>query len=329
MLDKPARPIVSILMVNWNTRDMTLACLETVFADTRDLSFEVILVDNGSVDGSADAIRAAYPTVKLLAEPINHGFAEANNIAAKQAEGDYLLLLNTDTLIQRGALKNIVAFANTNPDARIWGGRTVFEDGTLNPMSVWAKITPWSAVSSALGLAKLFSQSSFFNPESFGGWQRDSVRAVDIVSGCFFLIERRLWEELNGFDPAFFMYGEEADLCARARAIGAYPMMTPDAQIVHFGGASSAKPTNKIIYIMGARIGLIQRQYTGLSQTIARTATVLGVFFRAKAFGIFESLSNREKIAVAAANWQTVWHQRARWKNGACATDIRSTGSST
>src|SRR5690606_35725860 len=113
----------------------------------------------------------------------------------------------------------------------------------------------------ATGLSSLFRGSSLFNPEGYGGWKRDTVREVDIVSGCFFLIRRELWERLGGFDPAFFMYGEEADLCLRARKLGARPMVTPEATIVHYGGASERVRADKMVRLLQAKALLIRRHW--------------------------------------------------------------------
>ncbi len=132
-----ADPLLSILMVNWNTRDMTLACLRSIYVQTERTPFEIILVDNGSTDGSANAIAHDFPAVRLLAEDKNHGFAHANNLAAAQARGEYLLLLNTDTLVLDQAIDRLVDFAQLLPRAGIWGGRTWFANGRLNPSSVW------------------------------------------------------------------------------------------------------------------------------------------------------------------------------------------------
>ncbi len=314
-----AAPMLSILMVNWNTREMTLDCLRSVYAETQTPPFEVILVDNGSSDGSAEAIAAAFPQVTLLAEQDNHGFAKANNMAAQQAQGQYILLLNTDTVVQGRAIERLFAFAKTNPAAKIWGGRTVFGNGSLNPTSVWSRITPWSATSFALGLAGVFPNSPLFNSEGLGGWARDSVRQVDIVSGCFFLIERSFWNELGGFDLEFFMYGEEADLCARARAAGARPMMTPDAQIVHYGGASASRFADKIVYVFGARIGLIQRQLHGPGRMIARAATIAGPALRAAGYALLRRVSQKQKAHAAAEQWTAAWARRRQWLGGPVA----------
>ena len=218
---------------------MTAAALDSVLAETRTTSFEIIAVDNASTDGSS-AMLAQHPAKpQLIARNDNIGFARANNVAASQARGRYLLLLNPDTVVLDGAIDNLVAFARARPEARIWGGRTIFADGSLNPSSCWCRMTPWNLFCRASGLTAMFAQSEVFNGEAFGGWARDSERDVDIVSGCFFLIEKELWDELGGFDPLFFMYGEEADLCLRARALSAKPAVTPEATIIHYGAHRS------------------------------------------------------------------------------------------
>lgn len=310
-------PELSILMVNWNTREMTLACLRTVFAQTAQTSFEIVLVDNASADGSAAAIAAEFPQVRLIAEPVNHGFGRANNIAANQARGRFLLLLNTDTLVLDGAIDKLMAFARQRPEAGIWGGRTVFEDGTLNIGSAWGRITPWSAISQAIGLKALFGGSEFFNPEGIGSWRRDTVREVDIVSGCFLLIERPLWDRLSGFDPIFFMYGEEADLCARARALGAQPVTTPDATIVHHGGASAARVADKMVLVQGSRIELLKRNFRGLPAWMGVKATIFHIWLRAAAFSLAASLGLSKGRRDSAAEWRNAWRRRGEWMHGA------------
>ena len=180
---------VSIIVINWNTRDMTLACLRSLYAQTHRTDFEVLLVDNGSHDGSAAAIAEEFPLVRLLAETTNHGFAVANNLAIEQARGRRLLLLNSDTVVLDGAVDRLLAFAESRPAARIWGGRTLFGDRSLNITSCWQRQTLWSVVCFAFGLTKLFPGMNFFNPEGLTAWKRDSIREVDIVTGCFLLID--------------------------------------------------------------------------------------------------------------------------------------------
>ena len=180
---------VSIIVVSYNTRDMTLECLRSIFRETRLIDFEIIVIDNASTDGSADAISTEFgESVLLLASSENLGFAAGNNMAATKAKGDMLLLLNPDTVVLNEALDHLYAFASQYPQAGIWGGRTLFGNGSLNPASCWSRQTLWSLFSQALGLSSLFRHSSIFNADGIGGWDRDGIRAVDIVSGCFLLL---------------------------------------------------------------------------------------------------------------------------------------------
>jgi len=315
-------PALSILMVNWNTREMTLDCLRSLYAETRETDFEVILVDNDSADGSADAIAAEFPQVRLVREKANHGFARATNMAGEMARGEYLLLLNTDTVVLDGAIDRLMAFAARQPEARIWGGRTLFGDRSLNPTSCWAQPTVWSSLSFAFGLSGAFAGSETFNPEGYGGWRRDSERSVDIVTGCLFLIRRDFWRDLGGFDTTFFMYGEEADLCARARALGARPMITPEAEIVHYGGASAAARADKIIYVFGSRVGLIERHMPS-NKRVAKALLFLAAWLRATGYGAARMLAPT-RYGKSASEWSEAWRRRELWGQGPLAGPIRA-----
>jgi GT2 family glycosyltransferase len=274
----------------------------------------VILVDNGSADGSAQAIAAEFPQVILMAEQENHGFAHATNISVARARGAYVLLLNTDTLVLEHAIEKLVAFAQSHPHAGIWGGKTLFADHTLNPTSCWGRITPWSATCLASGLSKVFKRTMLFNPEGYGDWDRSTVREVDIVQGSFFLITKAFWDELCGFDAAFFMYGEEADLCARAKAKGARPTVTPDSVIVHFGGGSSRMFAHKLIYILGCRIGLINRHFPRGWKAYGRFMTRLWAAAMTLAFWAVSRVLPR--FNDTAQQWRIVWQRRAEWRDG-------------
>lgn len=312
-------PELSIIVVNWNTKDMTIACLESLYRETRDTSFEVLLIDNGSHDGSADAIAARFPQVRLLRESVNHGFAKANNIAAEQAKGRKLLLLNSDTVVLDGAVDKLARFAVQAPQARIWGGRTVYGDGSLNIGSAWGRQTVWSAFCFASGLSLLLSRFSFFDPEAMRGWDRGSEREVDIVSGCFLLIDRDLWEELGGFDQDFFMYAEEADLCLRAHKRGARPRVTPAATIVHYGGASATSNAQAMRRLTRAKIALARKHMGPLSARIVHLLYVFAAALRRAAYGLLSKVmgKGRDKAQV----WDAVWQDRHSW---AGSTDRRA-----
>lgn len=302
------------MLVNWNTREMTLECLRSVFAETSGIPFEVILVDNGSSDGSAEAIAAEFPQVTLMAEDANHGFAKATNISVANASGRYVLLLNTDTVVLDRAIERLIAFAQSRPEARIWGGRTLYGDRSLNPASAWGRITPWSMACTASGIATAFPKSELLNPECYGNWQRDFEREIDIVQGSFFLIGRDFWNELGGFDLEFFMYGEEADLCHRARQAGARPCMTPEATIVHYGGQSTKVSAQKFVYLLGSRIGLIDRQFTPFWKPFGRMATRFWAWWRASCYKAAAKLNAKHQ--ADADKWGEVWQRREEWRDG-------------
>lgn len=311
---------LSILIISYNTREMTLACVRSVFEQAQSNAYEVIVLDNASTDGSAEALNEEFGNrIRLIASSANLGFAGGNNEAAKHAQGEYLLLLNPDTLVLDHAIDSLLDFARANPHAGVWGGRTVFADGSLNPASCWRRATAWSMACQAFGLARVFRRSAIFNPEAYGGWTRNSVRSVDIVSGCFFLLRRDLWETLGGFDLAYFMYGEEADLCLRARRLGARPMITPAATIVHFGGASERVRSAKLVRLLSAKATLIYRHWAAWTIPIGIGLLAAWPLSRLIACSLLSLIG---RCGPARNAWREVWRQRRVWLSG--YTDRRS-----
>src|SRR6185503_8197516 len=311
-----AEPLVSIIVVSYRTRELTLECLRSVLRATKHASYELLVVDNASDDASAAAIAKEFPAIRLMARSDNVGFARANNIAAKEAKGRYLLLLNPDTVVLEGGIDRLVAFAEARPAARIWGGRTLYADGSLNPTSCWRRMTLWNVLCRTTGLTGLFPSSRLFNSESYGRWDRSTVSEVDIVTGCFFLIERAFWERLGGFDARFFMYGEEADLCLRAAKLGARPAMTPEATIVHYGGASERVRSEMMIKLLAGKAELIKRHWSAPTQRLGLMLLSLWPWTRAVALGLVGRLLGRAALADQAATWRTIWGARERWRHG-------------
>ena len=308
-------PELSILLVNWNTREMTLECLRSVFSETRHTSFEVIVVDNASSDGSAQAIAAEFPEVILMAETINHGFGRATNLQALKARGEKLLLLNTDTVVLEGAIDALMDFSRRHPEAKIWGGRTLFGDRTLNPTSCWTRSTPWNQLTEALCLCALFPKSRWLNPRTMPGWARNDEREVDIVTGCLLLIGRDLWGRLGGFNPRYFMYGEEVDLCLRARRFGARPAITPEATIIHYGGGSTINSSEKICRSAAAQIQLALDHFPAGLKRVGRRLIILGVANRTIGSRL-AAWVNPGRFTTKAAAFRSAWRRRAEWASG-------------
>lgn len=306
---------LTVIIVSYNTKALTLKCLETLFETTHQACAHVVVIDNDSPDGSAEAVAQAYPQVELIASKDNMGFARANNVIAQTAKTDWLLLLNPDTEVHAGAIDNLLAFAKAHPEAGITGGRTVFPDGSLNALSCLNRITPWSAFCMATGLTAAFRGSELFNSENMPSWRRDTVREVDIVVGCFLMIPRALWNELGGFDLKFFMYGEEADLCLRAKKLGYRPMITPDAQIMHLVGASAGKPARKVVMVAKGRATLIRDHWPA---ALVPCGVFLMWLWGALRVGAARALAatGKARFKETAEKWNHVWSLRKDWLAG-------------
>lgn len=306
---------LTVIIVSYNTRQLTLTCLETLFAATHEANPHVVVFDNASSDGSAEAVVAQFPQVELIASTENLGFAQANNIVAAAAQTEWLLLLNPDTEVHDGAIDRLWAFSKAHPRAGVTGGRTVFPDGSLNIASCWMRITPWSAFCMAVGLTAMFPKSENFNPEGMGAWQRDSFREVDIVVGCFLMIPRSLWKELGGFDLKYFMYGEEADLCLRAKSMGYRPAITPDAQIMHLVGAASGKRADKTIMVAKARATLIRDHWPSWQMPFGIGMLWLWAGLRRTGTAV-RALRGKASSREAADRWRQIWARRSEWLAG-------------
>ncbi len=301
-------PELSIIIVSYNTSDLTIACLESVINETLEVSYEIIVVDNDSKDNSVTLIREKFPEVKLYALNENLGFARANNFAATKAHGNYLLLLNPDTVVLEKAIDKLYLFAIKNPQNHVYGGRTLYGDLTLNPTSCWKQPTVWSMFCYAIGLTAIFPKSSFFNPESYGKWERNSVKNVDIVTGCFLMIDKNFWGELGGFDEKFFMYGEDADLCLRAKKKGARPIITPDATIVHYCGASEKVRADKMIRLFKAKAQLMNTHWTRYRAKVGCMLLKYSSLTRLIAFELLFFFKTKKDNV-----WKNIWSRRNEW----------------
>lgn len=310
-----AVPELTVIVVSYNTRDLTLACLRTLYATTQRTRFRCVLWDNDSKDGSAAAVAEQFPQVELIASTDNLGFAGANNAVAEAATTEWLLLLNPDTEVHEGAVDALLDFARAHPQAGITGGRTVFPDGSLNAQSCLNRITPWSAFCMATGLTAVFRNTDVFNPENMGSWKRDSVREVDIIVGCLLMIRRELWNELGGFNLRYFMYGEDADLCLRAGKLGYRPMITPKAQIMHLIGASSTKAAHKVVMVAKSKSTLIRDHWSPALVPLGIGLMWLWGALRVTA-ARGRALTGSAKGRASREQWDAVWARRRDWLAG-------------
>jgi GT2 family glycosyltransferase len=254
---------VSVIIVSWNTREMTCDCIRSVCDQTKGLNYEVVVVDNASSDGSAQAVRDQFPDSMLIENTVNKGFAAANNQGIRIAKGRYVLLLNSDTIVLDDAIGKTAEYADSADDVAIVGCRILNPDRTLQP-SCFMFPSMLNMALSATYLYKVFPRNRFFAREHMGWWDRNDIREVEVVTGCFMLIRREVIETTGLLDESYFMYGEETDLCFRVRKAGYRNVFIPHAQIVHYGGASSRKMKSAMILQTRASILQFLRQHKGL-----------------------------------------------------------------
>jgi GT2 family glycosyltransferase len=271
---------VSIVIVNWNTKELLRNCLKSVEEQTGGIGYEIILVDNNSTDGSAEMVKREFENVILLENAENRGFAAANNQAVKIAKGRYILLLNSDTIVLDNAIEKTIIFADKHPCAAVTGCRVLNPDGTLqNTCFMFPSIL--NMLLSSTYLYKLFPKNRFFGREQMTWWKRNDVREVDVVTGCFMLVKHEAIEQAGLMDEQFFMYGEETDWCFRFKKNGWKIMFTPDGQIIHFGGQStSQKKAEMMLQLRGSILLFIKKHKNILSHIVSRLLTALFFFLR-------------------------------------------------
>lgn len=305
---------LDIILVSYNTAEYTKRAIESVYAETRQTDFKIIMVDNDSKDNSVDLIATEFPEVEIIQTGSNLGFAGAVNIGAKTSNSSYILLLNPDTIVLDGAIDSLMDFAQKTPQAGVWGGITLNNDLSLNPNNARARLSFKTLLFSALGLSKVFNKSCYFNHDNYGCWDRESERDVDVVTGCFFLTPRTLWEELEGLDETFFMYAEEADYCIRAIKNGYQPRVTPDARIIHHGGVSESNLSGKMLKLLKGKSELINKHAKSWEKPIHKGLLQLHVLNKLIAFKLLSFLKKDKQATLN--EWQIIYDQRKEWLKG-------------
>jgi GT2 family glycosyltransferase len=240
---------VSVVVVSWNTRDILRDCLRSVFEQTREVSFKVIVIDNNSGDGSAEMVRTEFPAVTLIANAENRGFAAACNQGMKVSLARYTLLLNPDTVILDDAISRCVRYADLHPDVGVVGCQVLENEDRITPTG-FSFPSPLNVFLSLSGLSRAFPRSRFFGRPELSWWDRHSERDVDVVTGMFMLVRRAAIAQVGLMDEAYFVYSEEADWCYRFSQAGWRRVFTPSARIVHLdGGAKSTSQASKKMFV--------------------------------------------------------------------------------
>ncbi len=277
-------PALSVVIVTYNSPEWTIRCLDALTGDgTPTFPHEIVIVDSGSDAETRAMLRGRAGQARVLLVDGNIGFGRGCNLGVSHSRGRWILLLNPDAVVLPGSIDAMLRFAEglDEPERAIVGGRTLRPDGTTEPSSCWGAPTLWSLASSALGLSSAFRRHPLLDPESLGRWERDTVREVDTITGCLLLVTRALYDRLGGFDPRFFMYGEDVDLCHRARASGVRTIVTPDAVVMHAVGASSSRRIDKLRLVLTGKVTLTETMWDGWQRRAGRALLVAGVALRA------------------------------------------------
>ncbi len=244
---------VSIVIVSFNTCEVLRACLESVQREIGALSAEIMVVDNASTDGSAEMVAAEFPEVILFRSDTNLGFGAANNVALEKATGRYHVLLNSDAFFEPGALHLAIQHMDATPDCGLGGARLIGRDGAWQPSARTFHSIAGDLVVMT-GLAGQFPKNRFFG--DFDRTWADSMEAasVDWVPGAFCIARPEVLAKVGLFDPAFFLYYEEVDLCKRIKDAGYSIWYWPDVVVVHWGGESSKRVKTLAYSSMAAQV---------------------------------------------------------------------------
>ncbi len=255
------KPRVSIVIVNFNVRHFLHNCLKSIYAETGNMAFEVIVVDNNSCDESVSMVKQYFPQVFLIENMENVGFARANNQAFSSCAGEYVLLLNPDTVILDNAIEKTVRFMDENFMAGIAGCRVLNKDGSMELACRRTIPTPSVAFFRMIGLSRLFPKSRLMAKYNLTYLDADQSHEVDSVSGAFLMIRRSVMDEIGGLDEIFFMYGEELDWCLRVKKSGWKVMYYSGAKITHYKGECSRFNSRKATFEFHRSMHLFHKKH--------------------------------------------------------------------
>lgn len=258
-------PRVSVVIVSYNVRDFLESCLRSVEAATVGLSREIIVIDNASGDDSVAMVRALFPEVTLITSEINLGFARANNRGFARATGEYLFILNPDTLVQEDTVTTLVSFLDAHPEVGLAGCRIITPEGKLEPACRRSFPSPWVSFTKLSGLSHLFPRSRWFGRYNLTWMPEDETYEVDAVSGSCMMMRRSVYDAIGGFDEDYFMYGEDLDLCHRVKTAGYAVSYVHTTSIIHYGGQSTKRSRIDATSIFYQAMELFARKNLSLS----------------------------------------------------------------
>lgn len=273
---------LTVVIVNYNVRYFLEQCLHAVQKAASKVSSEIIVVDNDSVDGSCAMVETRFPEVHLISNKENVGFSKANNQAIRMARGEYVLLLNPDTVVEEDCFLKVVGFMDQTPGAGALGVKMIDGKGRFLPESKRGLPTPEVAFWKIFGFSKLFPHSKKFGRYHLGHLSNDQVHEVEVLAGAFMLIRREVLDKVGLLDESFFMYGEDIDLSFRITQAGYKNYYFPETTIVHYKGESTKKSSiNYVKVFYNAMIIFARKHFSKENARLYSVLINLAIYFRA------------------------------------------------
>lgn len=273
---------LSVVIVNYNVKYFLEQCLKSVYISGKNLEMEVFVVDNNSVDGSLQMVREKFPQTRIIANQENTGFSKANNQAIKKAKGEFILLLNPDTVVEDDTFEKVVNFMDKTTNAGGLGVKMIDGKGTFLPESKRGLPTPSVAFYKIFGLSSLFPKSRIFGKYHLGFLDSDKVHEVDILSGAFMLLRRSVLEKTGYLDETFFMYGEDIDLSWRIIQAGYKNYYFPQTRIIHYKGESTKKSSINYVFVFyNAMIIFARKHFSKKNASVFSFLINIAIYFRA------------------------------------------------
>lgn len=240
---------LSIIIVNWNSKEYVRKCVQSIYTNTSGLAFEIIVVDGASYDGCREMLACEFPKVRFIQCEKNVGFARANNLGVAQSQGNCVLFLNPDTEVIGNSLTRLIQTLNQFPNAGIVGAKLMNSDGTVQTSCIQSVPTVLNQVLDAEFLRRRFPRARLWGMMALSG-EMQNPSSVEVISGACIMIKRSIFQKVSGFDERYFMYAEDLDLCYRLRKAGFDCLYVPDTQIVHHGGGSSSSARSMFSTVM-------------------------------------------------------------------------------
>jgi len=297
--------IISIITVSWNTASLLENCLASIMANPPSSPFEIWVVDNASSDDSPRMVHEKFPQVHLVRNHENVGFARANNQAIQLCRGEYVLLLNPDTLVAPGALQALIDFLDQHPEAGAAGARLIRPDGSL-------QISSHPRPTLSRELWRLFHLDALapYAMYSLTRWETKQHQEVDILAGACLLVRSEVLEQVGSLDEDYFIYAEEIDLCHRIQRAGWRLYWVPHAEVIHFGGQSTQQvPTEMFLNLYHSNIKYFRKHHGWWAAQIYKMILRIAALSRLllAPFVIFEHSTRRQKhLTLVDRYWRLI-----------------------